>query len=132
MPNLDLAITPANMGRLEAALAEVQKGCRVRLVRAEDLPGLCARVERFLRLPRRLLEGTHALLDPHAAKRPNYHDMDTTQLSVDYRAGRWVLARAYRQRGNSQSATTATITLSEAAQAYVADRAIWAARYAAV
>ena len=132
MPDLDIAITPANMGRLSAALAEVQKGCRVRLVRAEDLPGLCARVERFLRLPRRLLEGTHAHLDPHASKRPNYHDMDTTQLSVDYRAGRWVLARVYRQRGNSQSATTATITLNEVAQAYVADRAIWATRHAAV
>lgn len=112
MPDLNLAITPRNMAALDAALAEVQKGCRVRTIKAEDLPGLCARVERFLRLPRRLLEGTHALLDPHAAKRPNYHDMDTTQLSVDYRAGRWVLARAYRQRGNSQSATTATITLS--------------------
>ena len=132
MTTINLAITPANMGRLEAALAEVQKGCRVRLVRAVDLPALCDRVERFLRLPRRLLEGTHAMLDPHAAKRPNYHDMDTTQLSVDYRAGRWVLARVYRQRGNSQSATTATITLSEEAKAYVADRAIWAARYAAI
>lgn len=132
MPNLKLAITPRNMAALDAALAEVQKGCRVRTIKAEDLPGLCARVERFLRLPRRLLEGTHALLDPHASKRPNYRDMDTTQVSVDYRAGRWVLLRAYRQRGNSQSATTATITLSEAAQAYVTDRALWAARYAAV
>lgn len=132
MPNFNLAITPRNMAALDAALAEVQKGCRVRTIKAEDLPGLCARVERFLRLPRRLLEGTHAHLDPHASKRPNYHDMDTTQVSVDYRAGRWVLARAYRQRGNSQSATTATITLSEAAQAYVADRALWATRYATV
>lgn len=132
MPNLDIAITPANMERLQALLDEVQMGCRVRLVRAEDLPGLCARVERFLRLPRRLLEGTHAFLDPHAAKRPNYHDMDTTQVGVDYRAGRWILVSAFRQRGNSQSATTATITLSEAAQAYVANRALWAARYAAV
>lgn len=132
MPNLDLPITPGNAGRIQAALDEIQKGCRVRTISASDLPGLCARVERFLRLPRRLLEGTHALLDPHAAKRPNYHDMDTTQISVDYRAGRWVLARAYRQRGNSQSATTANITLSEAARAYVADRALWATRYATV
>ena len=42
MTTINLAITPANMVRLEAALAEMQKGCRVRLVRAEDLPDLCA------------------------------------------------------------------------------------------
>lgn len=132
MPDINLAITPANEGRIQAALNEIQKGCRVRTISASELPALCAKVERFLRLPRRLLEGTHAHLDPHAAKRPAYHDMDTTQVSINYRSGRWVLARAYRQRGNSQSATTATITLSEAAQAYIADRAVWETRYAAI
>ena len=102
-----IIINDTNKPKIESLIKEIEGKSTMRTISYTDIVNATQRIEKFLGIPRKYLEGVRYDVDVHAQNFPNAYKYraESTQFTVEYSKGKWrvdAIMRAYTRRAGHQ------------------------------
>ena len=120
-----MKINVKNRDKVEAALDEVQSGCKSRLLTSADVTHAVAKAERErekLGIPRKAMIGSRIFILPEAVPRSYKWQAEGTGAGLEYFSTGWFLVSAYRGRSEQRpygGESEVILSLSDTAMAAI-------------